>query len=52
MNSRKKNHSEWDQDYSGMGLPNHERIYCERKTSLLKLNEYYEITHMKLLWIN
>ena len=27
-----------------MGLPDHELIYCTRKTSPLKLNEHYEIS--------
>ena len=41
-----------------MGLSDHKLVYCSRKTSLLKLNEHYEIsfmsmkTQMKFLWIN
>ena len=27
-----------------MGLTDHELIYCSRRASLLKLNEYYEIS--------
>ena len=27
-----------------MGLSDHEFVYCLRKTSLLKLNEHYEIS--------
>ena len=27
-----------------MGLSHHELVYCSRKTSLLKLNEHYEIS--------
>ena len=31
-----------------MGLSDHEIVYCSRKTSLLKLNEHYEISFMSV----
>ena len=31
-------------DVIEIGLPDYELIYCSRKTSLLKLNEHYEIS--------